>query len=680
MNIDTNIQKSLTPEEKELFSILRTIVSQKSHGTTLRVAGGWLRNKLLGKAATDIDIMVDNLSGEQMARLVTDYLGVDPAHTIKSNPEKSKNITTSKAYIPLPVSKKTLEVDFAQARSEIYKDNSRIPELKSATPQQDAYRRDFTVNSMFYNLATNQIEDFTGMGIKDLIAKNLRTPLDPLTTFKEDPLRIFRCIRFSSQLGFNIDPSTYEAIKDPSLREEIKKKVSKERIGSEFIKAINSSKPDYAIGLFKDTGLMDDIISEALKGTKYENKMASLDMEQGNIHHKLNLWGHTMEVVKNVLNKYPDTDSEKRVTMVLAALMHDLGKLFKDIQGESKSHPGNKSYHGHEDESKQIAEYILKYLKIEPYIQQVAGLSEQHMRAHQFTEQGQGGARALRKFLRVMGEQSLNWLDVFNLSVADAYSKGLEIEPETVKQYQELEQRLQEALTSMSPTKDIATIKPILDGNAIMNILNVKPGPIMKEITNFVKELMDENPNITKEEAANELKKKYQNPQPPVVTSADSKGAKDSKASTCSAQIIQQKTANIRELFNANKTREAVSVMNGLRESFGNDEKITRLIAINTFKSLIKDSGTRDNNLVQYVFDKATENFFDSVLNAYALGILLITKTATNDNVLREVASRVLKMSPGILRSVVDALPKEQIVNQDLANFVKEQLNQPKQP
>ena len=149
--IDTNIQSSFTSDEKDLFDTINSVIEQESPSTNAFVAGGWVRDKLLGKSSNDIDIMVDNMTGEQFANLVTTQLGVKGPHVIQENPEKSKHITTAKAFIPLP-SGNVQEVDFAQARQEVYRGNSRIPDIQPATPQEDASRRDLTINSIFYHI------------------------------------------------------------------------------------------------------------------------------------------------------------------------------------------------------------------------------------------------------------------------------------------------------------------------------------------------------------------------------------------------------------------------------------------------------------------------------------------------------------------------------------------------
>jgi tRNA nucleotidyltransferase (CCA-adding enzyme) len=652
MRLDTNIAKNLTQDEKEIFSIINEVIARYTPSTQAFAVGGWTRDKLIGVPSDDIDIMLSNISGEDFAKLVTKHMDIKDAHSIKSNPEKSKNISTAKAYVPLS-SGKIQEVDFAQARSEVYREDSRIPDIKPATPQEDATRRDLTINAVFYNIKENKIEDFTGNGIKDLLTNTIRTPADPIKTFMDDPLRIFRVIRFSAKYDGQIDPETYQAMMNPALRNEIKQKISKERIGTEFIKMLKNPNPQVAIQLLKDTKLLEDIIAEAVKGTPYEGKLAEFGMNQENPNHKLTLWGHTMEVVNGILEKYQEAEPEKRVAMILSALMHDVGKLYREIWAESKSHPGHRSYHGHEDESSKITELVLKYLKIEPYIQQVTTLAQQHMRPHQMVR-NEGGARALRKFIRQCGEMSLNWLDVFNLAVADAYAKDTIRDPNTVKEYQILEQRLQEALVSLSPIPNKPELKPILNGNEIMTILNVKPGAHMKEMMEFVKELRDDNPNITKEEAAQKLKDKYQNKD---IKQASKNGIATS--STCPKQLLTTKIEEINSLFKEQKYYEILTIINQLKQNYGNDDNIVRLLAITVFKLLIKGEKYRYNELLQYILDKAELNFFDHILCSYVVGLLLLLETETKDEVVKEIAQRMAKMSPGTMRNVIDLLPKD---------------------
>lgn len=655
MQIDINIQKTLTPDEAELFAIIKQVIAQYTPSTKAFAVGGWVRDRLLKKKSSDIDIMLSNISGEDFARILTKHMNVKDANVIKANPEASKHITTAKAYIPLS-SGTVQEVDFAQARAEVYRGTSRIPEITPATPEEDAHRRDLTINSVFYDIINDQVVDYTGMGLKDLITNTMRTPADPIQTFMDDPLRIFRVVRFAARFNGNIDPNTLEAMKNPQLRDEIKKKVSKERIGQEITKMLKDPNAMVAINLLKDTGLLGDIISESLAGTPYQGKMEQFDMDQNNPNHKLTLWGHTMEVVKGVLDQYRDADPERRVVMVLAALMHDLGKLYQQIWGESKSHPGARSYHGHEVESAKMVESILRYLKIEPYIKEVSKLTEHHMKLHTLVRD-EGGARTLRRFVRKMGEESLNWLDVFNLSVADAYAKDIIQDPSTVQEYQALKGRLQEALAQVSNTPEKSLTKPVLDGNEVMQLLNIKAGPWMSEITEFLKELRDENPTITKEEAAKLLLEKYKDFKPALPNKRKTAGTNDKATICCPQQLYDTKKAEINSLIDEGKHYEAFSIIKTLKDEY-EDEKITNLIAFTTFKLLCYDQKYKDVDLIQYIMDKAEKDFFDAPLCACAMGILLLIKNPTPDQVVREIAGRVRTMSPKFFSAVIEMMPE----------------------
>jgi len=669
MKIDTNIK--FTPMEQEAIFIIKEVINKYAPDTQVFIVGGLIRDRLVGLPSNDLDIMVYPIKAEDFARLITKHLNIKDPHIIKDNPDKSKFISTSKIY--LPTRNGIQEIDIAQARQDVYREKSRIPETQLATPEQDAMRRDFTINSIMFDIKNNKIVDFTGKGIQDLVSNTIRTPLNPLKTFSDDPLRIFRAIVYASKLNAKIDPETYQAMMNPELRNEIKQKISKERIGQEFIKMLKNPNPTVAIELLKNTGLLQDIMAEALKGSKYEGKIADLDMSQDNPHHKLTLWGHTMQVIKGVVEKYQDAEPETRITMILAALMHDLGKLYKDIWGESKKFPGNRSYHGHEDESQEIAGHILKYLKMEPLIKSVSLLAQKHMIPHRFTEQNSGGMKALRKFIRQCGEESVDWIDVFNLSVADAYAKDIIRDPSIVNQYSQLEARLREALATLKPIADKPDIKPVLNGNEIMEALNfrdrgIKPGAIMKELTEFVKELRDENPDISKEEAIQLLRTKYESSLPPIKmaqqeTKEDKKESKEQipeeKDTTCPMQLLKNKIQEINNLFRNNKLYEVMSICDQLEKEYGEDENITRLIAVSVFGVLSRDQQHRNNDLLSYLFQKASENFFDCILCSYVLGLILLLDTATEDDIITDMGNRVTTMSPDLVIKIFKKLPQE---------------------
>ncbi|EGC32133.1 hypothetical protein DICPUDRAFT_38806 [Dictyostelium purpureum] len=255
----------LTKSEVLLFQELMHVVRNSNCGTTLRVAGGWVRDKLRGDDSNDIDITLDNMMGESFAELVNKHLSGKQHQThrigvIQSNPEQSKHLETATVKIF------DLWIDFVNLRSETYTDNSRIPEIKIGTPLEDSLRRDLTINSLFYNINENKIEDFTGKAITDLNLGIIRTPLPPLTTFLDDPLRVFRSIRFASRLYFKIDQELVEAASNAVVKEAIKSKISHERIAKEFDGMLGGKRPDLAISLIYRFGIYDCLFSLPTSG------------------------------------------------------------------------------------------------------------------------------------------------------------------------------------------------------------------------------------------------------------------------------------------------------------------------------------------------------------------------------------------------------------------------------
>jgi hypothetical protein len=209
---------TLTPQEQELFTELLESSNQAGLATTtLRCAGGWVRDKLMGRESLDIDIALDNMMGKEFAERVNSYLESRGKEThnvavIMSNPDQSKHLETARMKI------RGLWIDLVNLRSEEYAHNSRIPTMTFGTPEQDAFRRDFTINSLFYNINTKEVEDYTGKGIEDMKLGVIRTPLAAKETFVDDPLRVLRAIRFASRFGFALDESLVEAASDDKVR------------------------------------------------------------------------------------------------------------------------------------------------------------------------------------------------------------------------------------------------------------------------------------------------------------------------------------------------------------------------------------------------------------------------------------------------------------------------------
>ena len=226
--------------------------------TVPRVAGGWVRDKLLERFSHDLDIALDDCLGEEFANKANEYLeskgeATKTVGVIRANPSQSKHLATATVKIH------NREVDFVNLRSETYEGDSRIPKIDIGTPVQDAERRDFTVNSMFFNVITGQVEDFTGKGLEDLANGVLRTPLPASITFRDDPLRMLRGIRFAARYGFRLDEELCQALADPHNAAALETKVSNERIGIELDKSLKGERPKLALKLIVSHGLGDAV-------------------------------------------------------------------------------------------------------------------------------------------------------------------------------------------------------------------------------------------------------------------------------------------------------------------------------------------------------------------------------------------------------------------------------------
>jgi len=508
-----NMDIVLTPTEEKIFSLLKEVISTKSPSTILRVAGGWVRDKLMGQNSNDIDIAVSDMTGEDFSNLVVQYMKENGIKTggvtvVQANPDQSKHLATAMIRIL------GLPIDFVNLRTETYSD-SRIPTMQIGTPEEDAQRRDLTINSMFYNINTGTIEDFVD-GVEDLKNGIARTPLPPLQTFLDDPLRILRTVRFASRYDLKLDPELIQAAHNPQVQEAFRDKLSKERIWTELAgkKEDDKYKPGALIGpnptkamqLLKELGLLElifDPTQSEMEELQLTENMVPWNTEQNNPNHQFDIWEHTIRVIKNLVDQTKEDIKEDKETYLvrnIAALLHDLGKRYKGIHGVHEK--GHTTYIGHEEVSAKLAEKILDRLKAPNNIKErVIKLIDVHLRPHNLLESGKD--KAYRKYVRDFKD----WPHSIDLAIADnlgkqEYSQD-EIEGEKEK-YEILRGKIQQSI----PVGTETNIPRPINGKDLIQI-GIKPGPIMGQIFNVLDEMLLENPYMEKNEAIEIAKQIY---------------------------------------------------------------------------------------------------------------------------------------------------------------------------
>lgn len=363
-------------------------------------------------------------------------------------------------------------IELVTARKESYQDGSRKPEIKPATLYEDALRRDFTINTLMMNLHTKEILDPLGTGLQDLQKRCLRTPLDPVKTFQEDPLRMLRAIRFRFQIGCEPIEGLYGAIHTTSERLQI---ISAERIRDELSKMLLLKDADQCFQDLLTTGLLNIFAPELLQ---------MVGVDQGS-HHHLDVWNHSLLTLKYA--------GQGDLALSWAALLHDVAKpATKFVEPDGKIH-----FWSHEVIGAEIARKILKRLRYsDRFIEEVALLIKNHMRLGQYDELS---SSAIRRILRDLGE---HLTQLFKLTEADAmaHKPGL-LKPDF--------SRLREQLESVSKETPAHKLKSPLNGQQIMELLGIPAGPEVGKVKAFLNEKILEGQILPGDEKkAKELLKK----------------------------------------------------------------------------------------------------------------------------------------------------------------------------
>lgn len=432
------------------------------------VVGGHVRDLIMGTISKDIDVVCVG-SGIELAKKVADRLPGKPLLNV------FKNFGTAQ------IKYDDQDIEFVGARKESYRRNSRKPIVEDGTLEDDQKRRDFTINALAICLNSDRIGQLIDPfdGISDIKRKILKTPLDPSVTFSDDPLRIMRAFRFAAQLNFDIEATTFEAIKLNVKRLQI---ISQERITDELNKMILSPNPGYGFNLMFHAGVLDIVFPEMVKlhGVK------AIDGKG----HKDNFF-HTLKVLENVGIK---TDN---LWLRWAAILHDIAKP-KTQRFDNKV---GWTFHGHEDLGARMVPKIFKKLKLPlnekmRYVQKLVRL---HLRpialvSDEITDS------ALRRLLFEAGE---DLDDLMTLCRADITSKNNVKVTRYISNFDKVEQKLRE----IEDRDHIRNFQPPVSGEKIMEYFSISPSKLVGEIKDEIKEAILEGKIGNNFEEAFELMK-----------------------------------------------------------------------------------------------------------------------------------------------------------------------------
>ena len=431
-----------------VFDLLRNAVAELD--VRAFVIGGYVRDVILGRECKDIDVVVEG-SGIELAKKVASKLG------------KGAHVNIFKNFGTAMIHLEDIELEFVGARKESYRDHSRKPVVEDGTIQEDQERRDFTINALAVALhsSSNEIIDPFG-GLEDIRNKILRTPLLPDQTYSDDPLRMMRAIRFSSQLGFQIEAESLASISRNKERIRI---VSKERIADELNKIVLSPIPSVGFNHLFDTGLLHIIFPEmaALYG---------VDFIQGK-GHKDNFY-HTLQVLDNI------SIHTENLWLRWAAILHDIAKpatkRFEQDHGWT--------FHGHEDKGARMVPHIFRNLKLPQnekmkYVQKLVLL---HLRPIVLSKEIVTDS-AVRRLLFEAGDDID---DLMTLCSADITSKN----KEKVKRYLANFELVKSKLIEIEEKDRLRNWQPPVTGIDIMETFGIKPSIEIGLIKNAIREAM----------------------------------------------------------------------------------------------------------------------------------------------------------------------------------------------
>ena len=436
------------------------------HGHELALVGGPVRDVFLGQQPGDLDLTTD-ATPEQVLQLTKDWA--------------DKTWTVGIAFGTVGLRKGNSLFEITTYRSEQYGRTSRKPDVQyGRSLEEDLGRRDFTINAMAARLPGYEIAD-PYRGFDALKEKVLRTPGPPEQSFSDDPLRILRAARFAAKLGFEVAADVQAAMTDQADRLAI---VSPERITSELTKLMLTPDPALGIDLLVQTGVAEQVLPE----------VSRLRMEADEHHRHKDVYQHSLTVLRQAIALEPAYGLDGDLRVRLAALLHDVGKP----RTRALLPDGRVAFHLHEVVGAKMTRRRLTALRFpRDVVQDVSRLVELHLRFHGYGE-GEWTDSAVRRYVRDAGPL-LPRLHV--LTRADCTTRNREKARRLARAYDALERRIVE----LSEQEELARIRPELDGNEIMRVLGVPPGPLVGRAYDFLLELRLEQGEVGRARVTQEL-------------------------------------------------------------------------------------------------------------------------------------------------------------------------------
>ncbi|MFE7209914.1 CCA tRNA nucleotidyltransferase [Streptomyces sp. NPDC057611] len=440
-------------------------------GFSLALVGGSVRDALLGRLGNDLDFTTD-ARPEDVLKIVRPW--ADAVWEVGI----AFGTVGAQKQARVGDADRCFQIEVTTYRSEAYDRSSRKPEVSYGDSiEEDLVRRDFTVNAMAVALPEKTFIDPHG-GIGDLEARVLRTPGTPEESFSDDPLRMMRAARFAAQLDFDVAPEVVTAIKDMAGRIEI---VSAERVRDELNKLILSAHPRKGLTLLVDTGLAGHVLPE----------LPALRLESDEHHRHKDVYDHTLIVLEQAMA----LEEEPDLALRLAALLHDIGKP----RTRRFEKDGRVSFHHHEVVGAKMTKKRMTALKYSnELVKDVSRLVELHLRFHGYGT-GEWTDSAVRRYVRDAGPL----LDrLHKLTRSDCTTRNKRKAAALSRAYDGLEERI----AQLQEREELDAIRPDLDGNQIMEILGVKPGPAVGKAYKFLLELRLENGPMEHDAAVAALK------------------------------------------------------------------------------------------------------------------------------------------------------------------------------